>query len=75
MSDDDETEDRCNEFIKEYGSRYEWNNEGSPGFIPEWKDWDDLFCEIKIYWKTKAVRNCREKTLKQFAYSLPSVRK
>src|SRR3954468_23197825 len=33
-----------------------------------------FFCEIKIYWKTKAVRQWREKTLKQFVYSLPGVR-
>jgi hypothetical protein len=23
------------------------NNEGNPGFIPEWDDWKELFCEIK----------------------------
>ena len=71
---DDETDEGYNEFIKEYGSRYEWDNEGNPEFIPEWQDWEDLFCEIKIYWKTKAVRHWREKTLKRFVYSLPSVR-
>ena len=52
MSDDEidiEIEEGYNEFIKEYGSRYEWDNEGNPEFIPEWKEWDDLFCKIKIY--------------------------
>ena len=71
---DVEIEEGYNEFIKEYGSRYEWNNEGIPKFTPEWEDWEDLFCEIKIYWKTKAVRQWREKTLKQFVYSLPGIR-
>jgi len=33
---DDETDEGYNEFIKEYGSRYEWDNEGNPEFIPEW---------------------------------------
>src|SRR3954451_16586594 len=32
------------------------------------------FFKIKIYWKTKAIRQWREKTLKQFVYSLPGVR-
>ena len=72
MSDD--ADEGYNEFIKEYGSRYEWDNEGNPEFIPEWQDWEDLFCEIKIYWKTKAVRHWRENILKQFVYSLPVVR-
>jgi hypothetical protein len=54
---DDEIDEGYNEFIKEYGLRYEWGNERNPGFIPEWKEWDDLFCEIKIYWSTKAVRH------------------
>ena len=71
---DDETDEAYNEFIKEYGERYEWGNEGIPEFTPEWEDWEDLFCEIKIYWKTKAIRHWREKTLKQFVYSLLSVR-
>jgi len=71
---DDETDEGYNEFIKEYGSRYEWDNKGNPEFIPEWQDWEDLFCEIKIYWKTKAVRHWRENILKQFVYSLPIVR-
>ncbi|PKY60004.1 hypothetical protein RhiirA4_550530 [Rhizophagus irregularis] len=71
---DDETDEGYNEFIKEYGSRYEWDNEGNPEFIPEWQDWEDLFCEIKIYWKTKAVRHWGEKILKRFVYSLPGVR-
>ena len=77
MSDDEidtEIEEGYNEFIKEYGSRYEWDNEGNPGFIPEWKGWDDLFCEIKIYWNTKAVGHWKEKALKQFVHSLPNVR-
>ncbi|GBB88948.1 hypothetical protein RclHR1_15570008 [Rhizophagus clarus] len=71
---DNETDEGYNEFIKEYGSRYKWNNEGNPGFTPEWDNWEELFCEIKIYWKIKAVRHWREKTLKQFVYSLPGVR-
>ncbi|EXX66169.1 uncharacterized protein OCT59_021447 [Rhizophagus irregularis] len=71
---DDETDEDYNEFIKEYGLRYEWDNEGNPEFIPEWQDWKDLFCEIKIYWKTKAVRHWGEKIFKRFVYSLPSVR-
>ena len=52
MSDDEidtEIEKDYDEFIKEYESRYEWDNKGNPGFILEWKGWDDLFCEIKIY--------------------------
>jgi hypothetical protein len=36
-----------NEFIKEYGSRYEWDNEGNPEFAPEWEEWDDLFCTVQ----------------------------
>ncbi|POG79190.1 hypothetical protein GLOIN_2v1765706 [Rhizophagus irregularis DAOM 181602=DAOM 197198] len=72
MSDD--ADEGYNEFIKEYGSRYEWDNEGNPEFIPEWQDWEDLFCEIKIYWKTKTVRHWGEKILKRFVYSLPGVR-
>ncbi|RGB23256.1 hypothetical protein C1646_774793 [Rhizophagus diaphanus] len=40
----------------------------------EWQDWEDLFCKIKIYWKTKAVRHWREKILKRFVYSLPGIR-
>ncbi|PKC55791.1 hypothetical protein RhiirA1_542369 [Rhizophagus irregularis] len=71
---DDETDEGYNEFIEEYGSRYEWDNEGNPEFIPEWEDWEDLFCEIKIYWKTKAIRHWREKILKKFVYSLPGIR-
>ncbi|CAG8603766.1 3783_t:CDS:2 [Ambispora gerdemannii] len=54
MSDDEidaEIEEGYNEFIKEYGSRYEWDSEGNPGFTPQWDDWEELFCEIKIYWK------------------------
>ena len=72
MSDD--ADEGYNEFIKEYESRYEWDNEGNPEFIPEWQDWEDLFCEIKIYWKTKAIRCWREKILKRFVYSLPNIR-
>ena len=71
---DDEIDEGYNEFIKEYGLRYEWDNEGNSEFISEWQNWEDLFCEIKIYWKTKAIRNWREKILKQFVYNLPSVR-
>ncbi|CAB5210224.1 uncharacterized protein OCT59_019615 [Rhizophagus irregularis] len=74
MSDDEidtEIEEGYDEFIKEYGSRYEWDNERNPD---EWKYWDDLFCTIKTYWGTKAVRNWKEKALKQFVHSLPNVR-
>ena len=74
MSDDEidtEIEEGYDEFIKEYGSRYEWDNERNPD---EWRYWDDLFCTIKTYWGTKAVRNWKEKALKQFVHSLPNVR-
>ena len=40
---DDEVDDgiECyDELIEEYESRYEWDNEGNPGFMPEWKNWD-----------------------------------
>jgi hypothetical protein len=63
MSNDKIDED-YNEFIKEYRSRYKWDNERNPKFISEWEDWKDLFCKIKIYWKTKAVRYWKEKILK-----------
>ena len=49
---DAEKGEAFNEFIKEYGSRYEWDNERNPD---EWRYWDDLFCTIKTYWETKAV--------------------
>ncbi|GES96782.1 hypothetical protein GLOIN_2v1765706 [Rhizophagus clarus] len=39
----------------------------------DWYNWDDLFCEIKTYWNLKVIRHWREKTLKQFVYSLPSI--
>jgi hypothetical protein len=68
---DDEIDEGYNEFIKEYGSRYEWGNEENPD---EWRYWDDLFCTIKTYWETKAVRRWREKALKQFIHALPSVK-
>ena len=64
---DDEIDKGYNEFIKEYGLRESWCNK-------TWDEWDDLFCEIKTYWKTKAVRYWRENILKQFVYSLPIVR-
>ena len=70
MSDDEidtEIEEGYNEFIKEYGSRYERNPD-------EWRYWDDLFCTIKTYWETQAVRRWREKALKQFVHALPSVK-
>ncbi|POG58319.1 hypothetical protein GLOIN_2v1731890 [Rhizophagus irregularis DAOM 181602=DAOM 197198] len=70
----DDADEAYNEFIKEYGERYEWGNEGIPEFTPEWEDWEDLFCEIKIYWKTKAIRHWKEKILKKFVYSLPGIR-
>src|SRR5204863_6951484 len=63
----DNTDEGYNEFIKEYGLRESWCNK-------TWDEWDDLFCEIKTYWKTKAVRHWRENILKQFVYSLPVVR-
>jgi hypothetical protein len=74
MSDDEidtEIEEGYDEFIKEYGSRYEWDNERNPD---EWRYWDDLFCTIKTYWETKAVTRWREKALKQFVHALPSVK-
>ncbi|RHZ47637.1 hypothetical protein Glove_575g28 [Diversispora epigaea] len=67
---DDKTDEGYNEFIKEYGLRENWYNEN----WDEWNDWDDLFCMIKTYWKTKTIRRWREKILKQFVYNLPAVR-
>ncbi|CAG8738060.1 12585_t:CDS:2, partial [Rhizophagus irregularis] len=32
---DDETDEGYNEFIKEYGSKYEWDNKGNPEFISD----------------------------------------
>ena len=55
--------------------RYEWSNKGNSEFAPEWKDWDELFCEIKIYWKTKAVRHWREETLDILVIMLIQVEK
>jgi hypothetical protein len=67
---DAEKEEAFDQFTKEYGKREEdWCI-----YDDDWHDWDDLFCEIKTYWKTKAVRHWREKILKRFVYSLPSVR-
>ncbi|PKY48960.1 hypothetical protein RhiirA4_464734 [Rhizophagus irregularis] len=43
-------------------------NEGIPKFTPEWEDWKDFFCEIKIYMKTKAIRHLKEKILKNKEY-------
>src|ERR1051325_6433977 len=66
---DAEKEEAFNEFIKEYGEREEdWTI-----YDNDWHDWDDLFCEIKTHWNTKAVKYWREKILKRFVYSLPSV--
>ncbi|CAB5179242.1 unnamed protein product [Rhizophagus irregularis] len=45
---DDETDEGYNKFIKEYGSRYEWDNEGNPKFIPEWQDWKIYFAKSKF---------------------------
>ena len=59
------------EFIKEYGLKYKWDNERNPD---DWRYWDDLFCIIKTYWELKAVRCWREKALKKFVYALPSVK-
>ena len=61
MSDDQDNEgdEGYNEFIEEYGRREDW-------CIYDWSYWDELFCTIKIYWKTKEVRRWREKALKQF---------
>ena len=64
---DDETDEGYNEFIKEYGLRGDWCSK-------TWGEWDNLFCIIKPYWKTKAARHWREEILKQFVYSLLSVR-
>ncbi|GES79194.1 hypothetical protein GLOIN_2v1652113 [Rhizophagus clarus] len=65
---DAEKEKAFNEFTKEYGQREEdWT------IYDDWHDWDDLFCEIKTHWNTKAVKYWREKILKRFVYSLPSV--
>ncbi|GBB90266.1 hypothetical protein RclHR1_17160006 [Rhizophagus clarus] len=48
---DAEKEEAFNEFIKEYGEREEdWTI-----YDNDWHDWDNLFCEIKTYWNTKAV--------------------
>ncbi|GBB92723.1 hypothetical protein RclHR1_20480005 [Rhizophagus clarus] len=48
---DAEKEEAFNEFIKEYGEREEdWTI-----YDNDWHDWDDLFCEIKTHWNTKAV--------------------
>src|SRR5436190_22003963 len=73
MSDDEtdaEKEKAFDEFTKEYGQREEdWTI-----YDDDWHDWDDLFCEIKTHWNTKAVKHRREKILKRFVYSLPSVR-
>src|SRR4051812_41953698 len=66
---DAEKEKAFDEFTKEYGQREEdWT------IYDDWYDWDDLFCEIKTYWNTKAIRHWREKILKKFVYSLPGVR-
>ncbi|GET01094.1 hypothetical protein GLOIN_2v1876937 [Rhizophagus clarus] len=57
---DAEKEEAFNEFIKEYGEREEdWTI-----YDNDWHDWDNLFCEIKTYWNTKAVKYWREKILK-----------
>ncbi|GET60175.1 hypothetical protein GLOIN_2v1778881 [Rhizophagus irregularis DAOM 181602=DAOM 197198] len=65
---DAEKEKAFDEFTKEYGQREEdWT------IYDDWYDWDDLFCEIKTHWNTKAVKYWREKILKRFVYSLPSV--
>ena len=53
-----------------YGLRYQWDILR----YHKWSDWDELFCEIKTYWNTKVVKYWREKILKRFVYSLPSVR-
>ncbi|CAB5113975.1 unnamed protein product [Rhizophagus irregularis] len=64
---DAEKEKAFDEFTKEYGQREEdWT------IYDDWYDWDDLFCEIKTHWNTKAVKYWREKILKRFVYSLPS---
>ena len=41
-----------NDFIEEYGSKCQWDLLR----YHKWGDWDDLFCDIKTYWNTKAVR-------------------
>ncbi|RGB37789.1 hypothetical protein C1646_756416 [Rhizophagus diaphanus] len=55
---DAEKEEAFNEFIKEYGEREEdWTI-----YDNDWHDCDDLFCEIKTHWNTKAVKYWRENT-------------
>ncbi|CAG8649250.1 6783_t:CDS:2 [Funneliformis mosseae] len=38
------------------------------------RDWNNLFCDIKTYWNTEAIRHWREKALKQFIFNLPNVK-
>ena len=68
---DNETNEGYNKFIKEFGLKYKWDNVRNPD---EWRYWDDLFCTIKTYWKTKTVRHWKKKVLKQFVYTLFSVK-
>jgi hypothetical protein len=70
---DVEYEEGYNKFIKEYGLRENWHIESGDSW-EEWEEWDRLFCKIKIYWKTKVVRYWRENILKQFVYSLSTVK-
>ncbi|CAB4406577.1 unnamed protein product [Rhizophagus irregularis] len=74
MSDDEMDAECYNEFIKECGSRHEWNNEGNPGFIPEWDDWEELFATSKPIGRQRQSGIGEKKTLEKFVYSLSSVR-
>ena len=58
------------EFIQEYGTRFQWDIPLMHKYI----DWNNLFCDIKTYWNTEAVRHWREKALKQFIFNLPNVK-
>jgi len=58
------------EFIQEYGTRFQWDIPLMHKYI----DWNNLFCDIKTYWNTEAVSYCREKALKQFIFNLTSVK-
>ncbi|CAG8681784.1 20562_t:CDS:2 [Rhizophagus irregularis] len=54
------------------GSRYEWNNEENPGFIPEWDDWEELFATSKPIGRQRQSGIGEKKTLEKFVYSLSS---
>src|SRR3954452_15356645 len=58
------------EFIQEYGIRFQWDIPLMHKYI----DWNNLFCDIKTYWDTEAIRHWREKVLKQFIFNLSNVK-